>query len=71
LLTVLVFVGLALWMSWTLVPLFEINAPWNWVLMGGVVLVIGVGAALLQRAEASTAQSAKGRAKKRKRSKRR
>jgi glutaredoxin len=70
LLTVLVFVGLALWMTWTLVPLFEINAPWNWVLMGGAVLVIGVGAALLQRAETSTAQSAKGRAKKRKRSKR-
>jgi hypothetical protein len=39
--------------------------------MGGVVIVIGAGAALLQRAETSTAQSAKGRAKKRKRLKKR
>jgi cytochrome c biogenesis protein CcdA len=70
-LTALVFVGLALWMMWTLVPLFGGGALWRWGLMGGVVLVIGVGAALLQHAEASTAQSAKGQAKKKKRSKRR
>ncbi|MBN1812644.1 MAG: hypothetical protein JXA14_12475, partial [Anaerolineae bacterium] len=70
-LTGMVFVSLALWMTWTLAPLFEIVVPWNWVLMGGVVLIIGVGALLLQRAEISTAPSAKGRAKKRKRSKRR
>jgi cytochrome c biogenesis protein CcdA/glutaredoxin len=70
-LTTLVFVGLALWMVWTLVPLFGGDALWRWGLMGGVVLVIGAGAALLQRAEASTARSAKSRAKKRKRSKRR
>jgi cytochrome c biogenesis protein CcdA/thiol-disulfide isomerase/thioredoxin/glutaredoxin len=65
-LTALVFVGLALWMTWTLAPLFEIAVPWNWVLMGGVVFVVGAGAALLRRADASTAQSAQGRAKKRK-----
>jgi cytochrome c biogenesis protein CcdA len=70
-LTALVFVGLALWMTWTLAPLFGFNVPWNWVLMGGVVLVIGAGAALSQRAEASAARSAKSRKKKRKRSKRR
>ena len=32
-LTVLVFVGLALWMTWTLAPLFGITVPWNWVMM--------------------------------------
>jgi MFS family permease len=68
-LTALVFVGLALWMVWTLVPLFGGGAPWRWGLMGGTVLVIGVGAVLLQRAEASNAHSAKGRARKRRRSK--
>jgi cytochrome c biogenesis protein CcdA len=70
-LTGVVFVGLALWMTWTLAPLFEIRSPWNWFLMGGVVLVIGGGAVLSQRAETSTARSAKSWAKKRKRSKRR
>jgi cytochrome c biogenesis protein CcdA len=70
-LTALVFVGLALWMTWTLAPLFGIDVPWNWMSMGGVVLVIGTGAALSQRAEASAARSAKSRKKKRKRSKRR
>ncbi len=70
-LTAVVFVGLSLWMTWTLAPLFGITIPWNWFLMGGVVLVIGGGAVLSQRAEASTARSKKSRAKKRKRSKRR
>jgi hypothetical protein len=53
LLTALVFVGLALWMVWTLAPLFRIDEPWNWVLMGGVVLVIGVGAAALRMDESA------------------
>jgi cytochrome c biogenesis protein CcdA/glutaredoxin len=48
LLTGVVFVGLALWMTWTMAPLFGIVAPWNWVLMGGVVVVISAAAALLQ-----------------------
>jgi cytochrome c biogenesis protein CcdA/glutaredoxin len=52
-LTALVFVGLALWMVWTLAPLFRIDQPWNWVLMGGVVLIIGVGATALQTGERS------------------
>jgi cytochrome c biogenesis protein CcdA len=70
-LTAVVFVGLALWMVWTLVPLFGGGAPWRWGLMGGAVLVIGAGAALSRRAEAANAGSAKSRTKKRKRSKRR
>ena len=41
--TGLVFVGLALWMTWTLAPLFGANAPWNWVLLGIVVLIIAIG----------------------------
>jgi hypothetical protein len=40
-------------MVWTLSPLFRIGTPWDWVLMGGVVLVIGVGAVLLQVGERS------------------
>jgi thiol:disulfide interchange protein len=43
--TGLVFVGLALWMTWTLAPLFGALAPWNWVLMGCVVVVIALGVA--------------------------
>jgi cytochrome c biogenesis protein CcdA len=52
-LTALVFVGLALWMTWTLAPLFGVLPPWNWVLLGGVVLVITAGAALSQALERS------------------
>ncbi len=46
--TGVVFVGLALWMTWALAPLFRVQAPWNWVLMGGVVLVVAVGIVLLK-----------------------
>lgn len=42
-----VFVGLALWMTWSLAPLFGLVAPWNWVLMAGVVVIIAVVAAIL------------------------
>jgi len=42
-LTGLVFVGLALWMTWTLAPLFGANAPWNWVLLSIVVAIIALG----------------------------
>jgi cytochrome c biogenesis protein CcdA/glutaredoxin len=38
--TGLLFVALALWMTWTLAPLFGIHSPWNWVLMGAVLVVI-------------------------------
>ena len=34
-----VFLGLGLWMTYTLAPLFGITSPWNWVLMAALVLV--------------------------------
>ena len=42
-----VFVGLALWMTWSLAPLFGILPPWNWVLMAIVLVVIALAAAIL------------------------
>lgn len=54
--TALVFVGLALWMTWALVPLFGINAPGNWVMMGGVTTVIGAGAMVAQVSDSSTSR---------------
>ena len=49
LITGLVFVGLALWMTWAMAPLFGIQPPLTWVLMGVVVIVIVVGVFLLQK----------------------
>jgi cytochrome c biogenesis protein CcdA/glutaredoxin len=49
LVTGLVFVGLALWMTWTVAPLFGIQPPWTWVLMGVVVGIIALGAVLLKK----------------------
>ncbi|MFC2037744.1 hypothetical protein ACFLYD_07260, partial [Chloroflexota bacterium] len=40
--TGLLFVGLALWMTWAVAPLFGIVEPWNWVLMGGVLVFIAL-----------------------------
>jgi hypothetical protein len=51
LLTGLLFVGLALWMTWTLAPLFGANAPWNWALLVVVVLTIALGIGALHRFE--------------------
>lgn len=51
LITGVVFVGLALWMTWTLAPLFGITSPWNWVLMGVVAVVILVAVVVLVQAE--------------------
>jgi cytochrome c biogenesis protein CcdA/thiol-disulfide isomerase/thioredoxin len=48
LLTGLVFVGLALWMTWTLAPLFGASAPWNWVLLGAVATVIALSVVILR-----------------------
>jgi cytochrome c biogenesis protein CcdA len=48
LITGLLFVGLALWMTWALAPLFGVHSPWNWVLMGGVVVVVLVGIAVAE-----------------------
>ncbi len=49
--TGLLFVGLALWMTWTVAPLFGIHSPWNWILLGGVVVVIGVAVLVLFRVD--------------------
>jgi cytochrome c biogenesis protein CcdA len=38
--TGLLFVALALWMTWTVAPLFGIHSPWNWVLMGAMLVII-------------------------------
>ena len=45
--TAAVFVGLSLWMTWSLAPLFGLAAPWNWAAMAAVVVVIAVAAAIL------------------------
>jgi cytochrome c biogenesis protein CcdA/glutaredoxin len=45
--TGLLFVGLALWMTWTLAPLFGVHSPWNWVLMAGVLAIILAGVVVL------------------------
>jgi cytochrome c biogenesis protein CcdA/glutaredoxin len=45
--TGLLFVGLALWMTWAVAPLFGIHSPWNWALMGCVLIVIALGALVL------------------------
>jgi cytochrome c biogenesis protein CcdA/glutaredoxin len=47
LITGLLFVALAAWMTWTLAPLFGIHSPLTWVLVGGVVAVIVVAVAVL------------------------
>ncbi len=49
--TGLVFVGLALWMTWTVAPLFGIHPPWTWVLMGAVLAVIVAAIAVLLATE--------------------
>jgi cytochrome c biogenesis protein CcdA len=45
LVTALVFVGLALWMTWTLAPLFGVPGPWTWVLLGGLATAIALAVA--------------------------
>jgi cytochrome c biogenesis protein CcdA len=45
--TGLLFVGLALWMSWTVAPLFGIHSSWVWMLMVGVLVVIALGVVVL------------------------
>jgi cytochrome c biogenesis protein CcdA len=51
LMTGLVFIGLALWMAWTMAPLFGITNPWTWVLMAGLLVVIAVGVLILHAAD--------------------
>jgi cytochrome c biogenesis protein CcdA len=45
--TGLLFIGLALWMSWTVAPLFGIHSSWIWMLMVGVLVVIALGVVVL------------------------
>jgi cytochrome b561 len=45
--TGLLFIGLALWMSWTVAPLFGIHSSWVWMLMVGVLAVIALGVVVL------------------------
>jgi cytochrome c biogenesis protein CcdA len=52
------FVGLALWMTWTVAPLFGIHSPWNWILLAGVVVVIGIAVLVLFRTDKRPPQKA-------------
>jgi cytochrome c biogenesis protein CcdA/glutaredoxin len=45
--TGLVFTGLALWMTWTMAPLFGARDSWRWILMAAVVVVIALGSVVL------------------------
>jgi cytochrome c biogenesis protein CcdA len=45
--TGLLFVGLALWMTWALAPLFGVYPPATWVLLAGVLIVILVSVVVL------------------------
>jgi cytochrome c biogenesis protein CcdA len=47
LVTGVLFVGLALWMTWTMAPLFGIHSSWNWMLLVGVLAVIALGVVVL------------------------
>jgi hypothetical protein len=38
-------------MTWTLAPLFGIVQPWNWLLLAGVVVVVGLAAMVLTVAD--------------------
>jgi cytochrome c biogenesis protein CcdA len=58
-LTGLLFVGLALWMTWTLAPLFGIQAPWSQALLGAVVVTVVLGAAGLRFLGARQPQAAR------------
>jgi cytochrome c biogenesis protein CcdA len=60
-LTGVLFVGLALWMTWTLAPLFGATSPWNWILLVIVVAVIALGALVLQSVGRPGTQKAPGR----------
>ncbi len=43
--TGLVFLGLALWMTWTLAPLFGVHTPWTWLLLAVVLIGVAIAAA--------------------------
>ncbi|MGC9332951.1 MAG: hypothetical protein ACP5JJ_02305 [Anaerolineae bacterium] len=45
--TGVVFTGLALWMTWTMAPLFGARDAWRWILMAAVVVVVALGSVVL------------------------
>jgi len=49
LLTGLLFAGLALWMTWAMVPLFGVRAPWTWISLLIVLAVMAVGVVVAVR----------------------
>jgi cytochrome c biogenesis protein CcdA len=65
LITGLVFVGLTLWMTWTLAPLFGLAAPWTWLLVVGVLVAIVVGVIVLKVTEKPDSRSKKRTSKQR------
>jgi len=56
--TGLVFTGLALWMTWTLAPLFGVVDAGRWVLMAAVIVVIAAGSVSLWYVGKRTRQKA-------------
>jgi cytochrome c biogenesis protein CcdA/glutaredoxin len=56
--TGLLFVGLTLWMTWTMAPLFGIDQPWVWVLMAGEVILILAAAVIMERRSRAPARPA-------------
>ena len=48
LITALVFIVLALWMTWSLLPLFGITEPLTWAIMAGELIVIALGVIVVQ-----------------------
>jgi thiol:disulfide interchange protein len=69
--TALLFVGLSLWMTWTIAHQFGVLMPWNWILMGITVLVIAVGVVVRQVLERSASRQSSPRPRKRRRPARR
>jgi len=65
LLTGLVFVALALWMTWALAPLFRVDSPWNWLLLVGVVVLIALSVVILRLVEKPVPKQQKPRRRKR------
>ncbi|UCC63852.1 MAG: hypothetical protein JSV36_01990 [Anaerolineae bacterium] len=64
-LTGLVFVGLALLMTWTVAPLFGARPPWNWLLLVAVTLAIALSVAGLYLFDRSSAKKRKRRRRRR------
>ncbi len=48
LVTGLLFTALAMWMVWTLAPLFGVEEPWTWVLLAEVPVLVALIASILE-----------------------